>query len=109
MHNGYQVQSDVAPFYYAFDDDLAQKIMDIAEERITGDGCKTSTVDVLLKPDASGGKPTVVWAYREDAYVVPNSVGGDTAGVQTPFAIYKAGGRVKGTFDLDTKKFTPEE
>ena len=109
-HNGYEVQSDVDPFYYeSADDPLSAKLMTLAVERATGDACKTSMVDVLLKPTASGGEPTVVWAYREDVYVVPNSLGGDTSGVQIPFTVYKAGNRVKGTFDLTSKKFTVSE
>ena len=105
--NGYEVSSSVDPYYYDYDENLSEKIMDIAMNRTTGDGCKTTTVDVLLKPGAtSDDAPTVVWAYREDSYIVPESVGGDTSGVQLPFTIHRAGNRVKGTFDLETKKFT---
>lgn len=105
--SGYEASSEVDPFYYEYDDSLSEKIMDIAMNRTTGNGCKTTTVDVLLKPGAtSEDAPTVVWAYREDCIVVPSSVGGDTTGVQVPFTIHRAGNRVKGTFDLQTKKFT---
>ena len=108
QHSGYEVQADVDPFYFEdYDDTLSEKIMELANTRATGDKCKTSMVDVLLKPGATEGtEPTVVWAYREDVYLIPNSVGGDTSGVQTPFTLYKAGNRVKGTFSLSTKKFT---
>lgn len=107
---GYEAQSSVDPYYYEnYDDALSNKIMDIANTRATGDKCKTTMVDVLLKePEEEGGQPTVAWAYREDVYIVPNSVGGDTTGVQTPFTVYKAGNRVKGTWDISTKKFTEE-
>lgn len=108
QHSGYEVQADVDPFYYEnYDDTLSEKIMELANTRATGDKCKTSMVDVLLKPGATeDAEPTVVWAYREDVYLIPNSVGGDTSGVQTPFTLYKAGNRVKGTFSLSTKEFT---
>ena len=108
QHSGYEVQADVDPFYYeTYDDTLSEKIMELANTRATGDKCKTSMVDVLLKPGASeDAEPTVVWAYREDVYLIPNSVGGDTTGVQTPFTLYKAGNRVKGKFVLSTKTFT---
>ena len=108
QHSGYEAQADVDPFYYeTYDDTLSEKIMELANTRATGDKCKTSMVDVLLKPGASeNAEPTVVWAYREDVYLIPNSVGGDTTGVQTPFTLYKAGNRVKGKFTLSTKKFT---
>lgn len=110
QHSGYEIQANVDPFYYKdYDDSLSNKIMDLANTRATGDKCKTTMVDVLLKPDdddPEGAPPTVVWAYREDVYVIPNSVGGDTSGIQIPFTVYKAGNRVKGTWDVTTKKFT---
>ena len=105
QHSGYEVQSDVDPFYYEdYDDTLSNKIMDLANTRATGDKCKTTMVDVLLKPGLTeDAAPTVVWAYREDVYLIPNSVGGDTSGIQTPFSVYKAGNRVKGTWDVNKR------
>lgn len=101
-HNGYEVQSEVEPYYAKAGDPLFEQLAKIANERLTGDGCKTTKVDLLLSDD---GK--VAWAYREDVYVVPNSIGGDTSGVQIPFTVYNIGNRVKGTFDLESKTFTP--
>lgn len=107
VHNGYEASSDADPFYYEYDDALSEKIMDIAMNRLTGDACKTTKVDVLLKPGAtSADAPTVIKAWREDVLVIPTSVGGDTSGIQTPFGIHNNGNRVEGTFDLSTKKFT---
>lgn len=110
QHSGYEVQADVEPFYYESEEDkLSAKLMEIANNRSTGDACKTTMVDVLLKPSSAlggEGKPDVVWAYREDVYVIPNSVGGDTTGVQIPFTVYKAGNRIKGkTFDIENNTF----
>lgn len=102
-HNGYEVQSEVDPFYADYDDPLFEQLSKIANERLTGDDCITTKVDVLL--DSEG---TVVWAYRENVYVVPNSIGGDTSGVQIPFSVYSAGERVKGTWNITTKTFTPQ-
>jgi hypothetical protein len=102
-HNGYEVQSEIEPFYAYVGDPLFEKLADIANERKTGDACKTTKIDVLLAEDGE-----VTWAYREDVYVVPNSIGGDTSGVQIPFTVYNAGNRVKGTFDITTKTFVAE-
>ena len=74
--------------------------------RKSGDACKTSYVEVLLKPGEDGAEPTVIRAVREDVFVIPNSYGGDTSGVQVPFSINYAGNRTEGTFDIKTKKFT---
>lgn len=100
-HNGYEVQSEVDPFYASVGDPLYEQLALIANERLTGDECKTTKVDVLLNADG-----TVEWAYREDVYVVPNSIGGDTSGVQIPFTVYNAGNRVAGTWDVENKTFT---
>lgn len=105
-HNGYEASSDADPVYYEYDDALTEKMMEIAMLRKAGEDCKTSYVEVLLKPGADGAEPDVIRAVREDVYVIPNSYGGDTSGVQVPFSINYAGNRTEGTFDLKTKKFT---
>lgn len=107
-HSGYEIQGEIDPFYFEdYDDTLSNKIMELAMTRAAGDKCKTTMVDVLLKPGATeDATPTVVWAYREDVVIAVNSVGGDTTGIQTPFTVYKAGNRVKGTWDLSAKTFT---
>jgi hypothetical protein len=105
-HNGYEASTDADPVYYEYDDALTEKMMEIAMLRQAGDTCKTSYVEVLLKPGVDGGEPTVIRAVREDVYVIPNSYGGDTSGVQVPFSINYAGNRTEGTFDIKTKKFT---
>lgn len=107
-HNGYDPTSEASPFYYDYDDALSEKIMKLAQSRATGDACKTSYVEVLLKPGEAGADPEVVSAWREDVLVIPSSYGGDNSGVQTPFSVNYAGNRTKGSFDLKTKVFTPE-
>ena len=101
QHNGYEVQSDVDPYYAYTGDPLFEALFEIANERKTGDDCKTTKVDVLLNADGSVNK-----AYREDVWVIPNSVGGDTSGVQIPFTVYNAGNRVPGSWNKATKTFT---
>lgn len=100
-HNGYEPQSSVDTFYAVTGDALFETLSDIANERKTGDDCKTTAVDVLLND-----KGVVTWAYREDVMVVPTSMGGDTSGVQVPFSVYYCGNRTKGTFDVTKKTFT---
>lgn len=108
--NGYEASSNVDPYYYEYDDSLSEKVWNIAMNRTTGDGCKTSVVDVLLKPgEGEDAAPTVVEAWREDCYVVPERVGGNTSGIQMPFTIHRAGNRTKGTFDITSKTFTENQ
>lgn len=101
-HNGYDTEGDVDPYYAEYGSKLFKRLAAIANDRKKGDICKTTKLDVLLKEDM-----TVVWAYREDVTVIPTSIGGDTSGVQIPFAIYSRGNRVKGVFDTKTKVFKP--
>lgn len=106
---GYEASSTVEPYYCDREDALSEKLMDIAMDRTTGDGCKTTVVDVLLAAAEGDAAHTSVWAWKEDCYVVPESIGGDTSGVQVPFTIHRAGNRVKGMFDIKTKKFTAND
>lgn len=104
VHNGYEPTSDADPYYHKHGDDLSEKIMELAMSRSTSG--RTSYVEVLLRPGDGDSAPTVVSAYREDVIISPTSYGGDTSGVQVPFTINYAGNRVKGDFDVTTKKFT---
>lgn len=100
-HNGYEPSSDVDPYYADDNSPLWDKLSDIANQRTTGDGCKTTIVDVLYDSSLN-----VIWAYRENIVVGVNSIGGDTSGVQIPFSVNYAGNRTAGTFNKDTKVFT---
>ena len=107
VHNGYETTADADPVYYEYDDALTEKIMEIAMLRKTGDACKTTYVEVLLKPGADdAAAPTVIRAVREDVLLIPSSYGGDTSGVQVPFSVNFTGNRVEGEFDIATKTFT---
>ena len=108
LHTGYETTASADPVYYEYDDTLTEKIMEIAMLRKAGDSCKTSYVEVLLKPGTSStDAPTVVRAVREDVLLIPTSYGGDTSGVQVPFTINFNGNRVEGDWDLENKTFTP--
>ena len=48
QHNGYEVQSEVDPFYAYEGDPMFTRLCKIANERLTGDPCMTTKVYVLL-------------------------------------------------------------
>lgn len=98
---GYEPSSNVDTFYAYEGDPLFAHLSDIVNKRSTGSSLKTTVVDVLL---TSAG--VVTWAFREDVLVIPQSIGGDTGGVQIPYEIKYNGNRVEGNFDMDTKAFT---
>ncbi len=102
QHSGYEVKSEVDPYYARIGDPLFEKVYENAQERKTGDDLKTTRVDVLL--NANG---TVHSAYQEDCYIIPTKVGGDTSGVQVPFTVYNAGNRKRVNWDTNTN--TPSD
>jgi hypothetical protein len=104
---GYEMSASVSPYYVSHDEALSEKLMEIIDNELTGDACKTTVVDVWLKPgDTPDAPPVVVKAIRREVVVAVQSYGGDTSGVQIPFDLSGATNRTKGTFDITTKKFT---
>ena len=106
---GYQPQSGVETFYVSNKSTDANKalsdwLQSIVLDRLTGEDTKTTMIDAFI--DMSNPTGLAVWAYKEDVYVVPQSFGGDTSGIQLPFQIYKAGKRVKVGFNPSTLKIT---
>lgn len=98
---GYDVSSSVDTYYAREGDALFTHLYDIVNKRATGTELETTVVDVLVKPNG-----TVESAWREDAVVIPQSVGGDNGGVQIPYEIHYNGNRTKGSWDMNTKTFT---
>ena len=105
--NGYEVSASVDTFHISHDEALSEKLMEIIDNELTGDAVRTTVVDVWLKPgETPDAAPVVVKAIRREVVVAVQSYGGDTSGVQIPFSLSGATNRTKGTFDLETKKFT---
>ncbi len=100
-HTGYQVSSTVEPYYAEEGDPLWEKLQEIANKRIVGDGTETTRIDGLM--DENGN---VLWAYMESCKAIPNSLGGDTSGVQIPFQVQNCGNRHRVNFNLATKTAT---
>ena len=102
-HKGYEPSADADPFYARAGDALFTKLQTIVDNRTTGDGCKTSTLEVHLWDQVSTNTFT---AYRQYCYCVPTSYGGDTSGYQIPFTVNYAGDRIAGTYNTSTSVFT---
>lgn len=98
---GFDVSSSVDTYYAREGDALFDKLYEIVNKRATGSDLETTVVDVLLKNDG-----TVDSAYREDAVIIPQSLGGDNSGIQIPFEVHYNGNRTEGMFDIETKTFT---
>lgn len=100
--NGYEPSFDVDT-YYANPSDGAfyEKIKDIAMNRLTGDDCKTTVLEVLIDKTEA---PYDAWI--EDVIVKPQSYGGPQGGISIPYNVAFCGNRRKVTVAIDatTKK-----
>lgn len=99
---GYEPSSSVDTYYAREGDPLSTQLADIANTRATGAKLATTVVDLLVTETG-----TVVWAYRENVLVVPQTMGGNNGGVQIPYEIMYNGDRTAGTWDKEAKTFTP--
>ena len=97
-HNGYEVSESVEPYYYATEETLATKLEKIANLRLTGADTETTIIDAIFT--VSDGDVTKIGAYKETVSVIPDSIGGDTSGVQIPFTLYHHGDREDITEDV---------
>jgi len=105
--DSYEPQASVDPYYAEVGSPLHTRLQKIVDERQTLDDLKTTVVEVHLWEEDEEASGTYV-AYKEDAIIEVASYGGDTTGYQIPFNIHYIGNRVKGTFDVSTKTFTPD-
>lgn len=102
---GYDPQSSISPYYAETADGIFEKLQNIIDTRATGDATSTTIIEVHLWEETSVGSG-IYTAYKENATIVVNSYGGDTAGYQIEFDVKYNGGRTEGTFNLATKVFT---
>ena len=90
--DGYQKQGEVSPYYAEAGDPLFDDLKtDIVEVKLWGETADTSYP-----------------AVREECYIEIVSYGGDTTGYQIPFNVHYTGVKVKGKFDVKTKKFVAD-
>ena len=95
--SGYEPQSSVDTYYGRYDDSLTTDLSDIIFLSATCYQLKTTVVDFLVDEDK-----TLIWAYQEDAIIVPKSLGGSMDGVNIPFEIHYNGNRKRVNLDLTT-------
>lgn len=102
--SGYEKTGTVEPYYAEAGTGLFTRLQQIIDGNLVLDQLKTDVVEVKLWEEAEG---TVYPAIREEVYIEVTSYGGDTTGYQIPFALHFTGNKVKGTFDVTSRTFTP--
>lgn len=97
--NGYEPSVDVDTYYAdPSDGTFYTKIKDITMNRLTGDDCKTTLLEVLI--DKTTG-PFDAWT--EEVIVKPQSYGGAPGGVRIPYQIIFTGNRKQGTVTITNR------
>ena len=110
-HNGYEPSVSVDPYYADEDSALYEKLKAAAVQEKYGDtDIKGKFVEVVFDGDgatATVGKLTGT-GYQRDAYIVPQSTGGDTAGFGIPFTVNPVGPMTEVTvvYALATREVT---
>ena len=102
--SSYAPTSSAEPYYARKGTKLFDWLQSAIDERKVLDDLQVETLEV----HTWDGEETANTAFKEIAYVEPTSYGGDSTGYQLPFKLHYTGERVKGKFDLATKKFTAE-
>lgn len=103
VHSGFKPESSTelrVRYKGGIPERFAEKLLYIAENRLKGKGAVTTKVDVLVN-----SKGEVLWAYRENAVVVPLTVGGDRSGIIVGYSVRSDGARTSGVWDIDSKTF----
>ena len=104
--SGYEKTASVEPYYAQQNTGLFDRLQGIIDDALVLDALKTDVVEVKLWQAQEGGKYP---AIREEALIEVTSYGGDTTGYQIPFTLHYTGNKVKGSFDVATKTFTPAQ
>ena len=102
--SSYEKTGSVEPYYAESGSALFERLQDIIDNSRVLDELKTDVVEVKLWETTEGGTYPAV---KEEAYIEVTSYGGDTTGYQIPFTLHFTGNKVKGTFDVTAKTFTP--
>ena len=104
--SGYEKTGSVEPYYAEEGSALFARLQDIIDEQRVLDDLKADVVEVKLWENQ---QENVYSAIREEVYIEVTSYGGDTTGYQIPFTLHYTGNKVKGSFDVATKTFTPAQ
>lgn len=104
--SSYEVSASVEPYYADRGDGLHAFLQDIIDNRKVLDDVKTDTVEVHLWEETAESSG-IFTAYKETAVIEVTSYGGDSTGYQIPFNVHYCGDRVRGTFNMSTRTFTP--
>lgn len=99
-HKGYEPEVSVDPYYADPDSNLYSKLKAAAVQEKYGDAdIKGYFVEVVFDGTQSTAGHLTGTGYMREAYIVPQSTGGDTAGYGIPFTVNPVGPMTAVTVD----------
>lgn len=108
-HSGYEPEINVDPYYIDPSRKMYARLRDIAiEERYGESDLKGLFAEAYFQSANKSTNKMTGYCYVRDAWYVPQSVGGDTAGYAIPVNIYPVGPTVKKNivYDVSTNEAT---
>lgn len=103
-HNGYEPEVNVDPYYADEDSVLYEKLLAAAIQEKYGD---TDIKGYFIEVVFSTATATTLTGtgYKREAYIVPQSTGGDTSGLGIPFTVNPVGAMtaVSVTYTIATR------
>ena len=109
-HNGYEPEVNVDPYYADDESPLYEKLLAAAVQEKYGDAdIKGYFVEAVFETAENGVLSGT--GYRREAYIVPQSTGGDTAGFGIPFTVNPVGPMTEVTvsYTMSTRAVTITE
>lgn len=106
-HNGYEPEVSIDPYYADSDSALYDDLLAAAlQEGYSDDDIKGYFVEVAFSTASNGTLSGT--GYKREAYIVPQSVGGDTSGFGIPFTVTPVGPQtaVTVTYTIATRAVT---
>lgn len=89
-HNGYEPEVNVDPYYADDDSPMYEKLLAAAlQEKYSDDDIKGYFVEAMFTTATATTLSGT--GYMREAYIVPESTGGDTSGVGIPFTVHPVG------------------
>lgn len=109
-HSGYEPEVNVDPYYADDESPLYEKLLAAAVQEKYGDAdIKGYFVEAVFEKAENGVLSGT--GYRREAYIVPQSTGGDTAGFGIPFTVNPVGPMTEVTvsYTMSTRAVTITE
>lgn len=108
-HNGYEPEVSVDPYYADNSSNLYEKLLAAAVQEKYGDAdIKGYFVEVVFETVNAEAGTMSGTGYMREAYIVPQSTGGDTSGLGIPFTVNPVGAMtaVTVTYTMATRAVT---